>query len=298
MRRIYNLILKLLKFHLLQIDKKLKSRVRETWLKVFILKRYDSRDRSANIVGFEVKFLDYANLSYLYTEIFLKNDYYFNAENDNPYIIDCGSNIGMSVLYFKMLYPKSRISAFEPWEEAFICLEKNVKNNNLLNSVTVHKAALSNSKGTVDFYCDPDNLGSLTMSTKQERMPKQKRSVEAMILSEHINEEVDFLKIDIEGAELEVIEELSNAGKLRHVKQMAIEYHHHVMNESDVFSRMLRVLEDAGFGYQIESRLGRPLKRKLFQDILVYAYRKEAPIIAPQPTSERVQFIAASESDG
>jgi hypothetical protein len=140
----------------------------------------------------------------------------------------------------------------------------------------VHQAALSNKEGIIDFYFDQENLGSLCMSTKQERMPKQRRSVEALLLSKHIDEEVDFLKIDIEGAELEVVEELSNARKLSYVKQMAIEYHHHIVSEADTFSRMLSVLEDAGFGYQIESNLGRPFKRDQFQDILVYAYRKKS----------------------
>jgi FkbM family methyltransferase len=73
----------------------------------------------------------------------------------------------------------------------------------------VHKAALSNKEGIIDFYFDQENLGSLCMSTKQERMPKQRRSVEALLLSKHIDEEVDFLKIDIEGAEPEVVEELA-----------------------------------------------------------------------------------------
>jgi Methyltransferase FkbM domain len=140
----------------------------------------------------------------------------------------------------------------------------------------VHKAALSNKEGIIDFYFDQKNLGSLCMSTRQERMPKQKRSVKALLLSKHIDEDVDFLKIDIEGAELEVIEELRNARKLSHIKQMAIEYHHHIVRKSDTFSRTLSILEDAGFGYQIESDLGRPFKREQFQDILVYAYRKKS----------------------
>jgi FkbM family methyltransferase len=258
-----------------EIEDRFKSKIRETWLKVFFLNRYDSKNRTANIVGFDMRFLDYEALSYLYNEIFIDNEYHFTAENENPYIIDCGSNIGMSIFYFKMLYPKSRILAFEPGEEAFFCLEENVRNN-LLNSIKVHKAALSNKEGIIDFYFDQENLGSLCMSTKQERMPKQRRSVEALLLSKHIDEEVDFLKIDIEGAELEVVEELSNARKLSYVKQMAIEYHHHIVSEADTFSRMLSVLEDAGFGYQIESNLGRPFKRDQFQDILVYAYRKKS----------------------
>jgi FkbM family methyltransferase len=269
------LIRTLISIHLLEIEKSLKRRVLLTWFKVFFLKRYDSKNRIANILGFKVKFLRYDELSYLFKEIFLDNEYYFVGGNDSPYIIDCGSNIGMSILYFKVLYPHSRIVAFEPGEEAYFCLEENVKNNRL-NSVTTYKAALSNKEGTIDLYYDQDNVGSLRTSTKQERMPKQRRSVEALLLSKHIDEDVDFLKIDVEGTELEVIEELSNARKLRYVKQMVIEYHHHIVRESDVFSRMLRLLEDAGFGYQIESHLRRPLTREQFQDIIVYAYRKKS----------------------
>lgn len=275
MQRIYNLAKMLVKINRLEIDKKLKSRIRETYFKVFSLRRYDKKNRSALIVGFEMRFLDYGTLSYLYNEIFIDNQYFFTAENENPYIIDCGSNVGMSIFYFKRLYPHSRILAFEPGEEAFACLKENIRNNKLLNTVQASRSALSNKEGTIEFFYDPDSLGSLIMSTKQERMPKKSRSVEATVLSKHISEKVDFLKMDIEGGELEVIEELSCSGKLSYVKQMIIEYHHHIIKKSDEFSRMLRILEDSGFGYQIESHLGRPVQREQFQDILVYAYRKQ-----------------------
>ena len=265
----------LISINQLEIERSLKRKIMLTWFKVFFLKRYDSKNRIANIVGFKVKFLRYEELSYLFREIFVDNEYLFVSGNDSPYIIDCGSNIGMSILYFKMLYPHSRILAFEPGEETYCCLEENVKNNRL-NSVALHKAALSGKEGTIELYYDQDNVGSLRMSTKQDRMPKQRRTVEALPLSKYIDEDVDFLKIDIEGTELEVLEELRNAKKLRYVKQMAIEYHHHITGGSDVFSRMLRLLEDAGFGYQIESYLRRPFKREQFQDIVVYAYRKKS----------------------
>ena len=55
----------------------------------------------------------------------------------------------------------------------------------------MHKAALSNKEGTIDFYYDKDNVGALRMSTNQGRMPKQRRSVEASLLSKYINEEVN-----------------------------------------------------------------------------------------------------------
>jgi FkbM family methyltransferase len=272
-RKIYSLILLLVKFNRLEIEKGLKSKIRATWFKVFILKRYDSQNRIANIVGFNVNYLNYRALVSLFIELFLGYEYYFVSKNDNPYIIDCGSNIGMSIFYFKMLYPNSQILGFEPEEETFSCLEKNVKNN-FMNSVVIHKVALSNKEGIIDFYYDPENVGSLNMSTKQKKMSKQNQKVKAILLSKHINKDVDFLKIDIEGSELEVLEELSNAGKLNYVSQMVIEYHHHIESESDIFSRMLRILEDAGYGYQIESHPGWPIMRQQYQDILIYGYRK------------------------
>ncbi|MFA6356187.1 MAG: FkbM family methyltransferase [Candidatus Omnitrophota bacterium] len=273
-RGIYRLAATLRDINRLKISKALKNKIRSTWLKTFYFNVYDAGNRIADITGSRVRFLDYEDLSYLFNEIFLNNEYYFASGKDDPYIIDCGSNIGMSVLYFKMLYPNSSILAFEPGQEAYNCLEENIKNNRW-NSVVAHKTALSNKEGSVDYYYDPDNVGSLVMSLKQSRMPKQKRSVEASLLSKHIDKEVDFLKIDIEGAEVNVVEELSVSGKLSYVKQMAIEYHHHILKEPDIFSRMLKLLEDAGFGYQLGSRLERPFMRGQYQDILVYAYQSK-----------------------
>ena len=273
-QRLYDLFRTILTINQLSLEKTLKRKIMATWFRVFLFKRYDHRNKVADIVGFKVKFLDYSALSYLFREIFLGHEYYFVAKKDTPLIVDCGSNIGMSVLYFKMLYPDSRIEAFEPGKETYSSLEENIRNNHL-NSVVTRNGALSNREGVIDFYYDQDNTGSLIMSTRKERMPKQKQSVDALLLSKYMDEEVDFLKIDIEGAETEVVEELIKAGKLDLVDQMVIEYHHHIPGESDVFSGMLRLLEDAGFGYQIEGRLDRPLRGEQVQDILIYAYKRK-----------------------
>lgn len=259
---------------MLAMGRNLRNRILSTWFKVFVLKKYDLKSRSADILGFKVKFFGFKQLSVLFNEIFISNEYYFKTEKENPYIIDCGSNIGMAVIYFKTLYPRSRIVAFEPGEEAFSCLEENVSNNSL-EFIELNNAAVSGEEGEVNFFFDGENLGSLTMSTKEERMPKQKRIVKSVLLSKIINEEVDFLKMDIEGAELEVIEELSREKKLGFIKQMVIEYHHHISKTTDEFSRILKYLEDGGFGYHIESPVvPRPLARGQFQDILICAYKK------------------------
>lgn len=263
----------LIKIGQLKINANLKSKIIFSGFKVFSIGLYDSENKIANIAGFKAKFLDFKLFKYLFHEIFLGKDYYFISDSKTPYIIDCGSNIGMSVLYFKMIYPNAEIVAFEPGEETYQCLNDNIKNNSL-NSVTVHKVALSDKEGTIEFFYDEDDVGSLVMSVIQERMTKQSRSVKAVLLSNYIDRDVDFLKMDIEGAELSVIKELSETNKLRYIKEMMIEYHHHIASDIDEFSKMLKLLEDAGFGYQIECSFDGVFTKNKFQDIMIYAYLK------------------------
>lgn len=191
-------------------------------------------------------------------------------------IIDCGSNIGMSVLYFKWLYPGSKVIAFEPDLSTCRLLERNVRENKL-NDVEIHNKALSDRKETVTFYSKKDAPGSLLMSTVNRNWQGgETASVEAVPLSTVIDRPVDFLKMDIEGAEDAVIAEMDRSNKMRLIKEMVIEYHHHIDPERDHLSRILATLEKNGFGYQLRSFESVPFKQKRFQDILIYAYQKNA----------------------
>ncbi len=97
-------------------------------------------------------------------------------------------------------------------------------------------------------------------------------------LSSFFDQEIDFLKLDVEGAETGVLRDLIAADSLRHIRQLSIEYHHHIDAADDSFSKFLGALEQQGFGYQIKAQLlpGKPAGH--FQDILVAAYRKDSSI--------------------
>lgn len=226
------------------------------------------------IMGFNVSYLSFLRLDYLFKEIFIGLDYYFCSDSDEPFILDCGSNIGMSLLFFKKFYPESEIIGFEPGEKAYEKLQENVETNNL-KDVTLVNAALSDKEGEITFYVDPDDAGSLIMSTIKERLSaKESQKVKAIVLSKYITKQVDFLKIDIEGAELAVIEELSKSKKISHIKQMTIEYHHHIQRNVDEMSIILSILEKNGFGYQISADQSFPIRYNKLQDIMIYAYKK------------------------
>jgi FkbM family methyltransferase len=241
-------------------------------IKKRLFKLINPKNKYIKICNNKVYYNKYNTLVYLFRSIFLDNEYYFNSIKKNPYIIDCGSNIGMSILYFKLLYPESEIIGFEPDEKNLSTLELNVRENNLKN-VTIYKKGVSNSKGKLKFFYGSDEPDSLVKSLVAGDDEKY-LEIDTDLLSSYINKDVDFLKLDIEGAELDVITDLIQNGKLGYVKEMIMEYHHHLKNQSDNLSAMLKYLEDSGFKYQLGTNLNLPFTKDVFQGILIYAYQK------------------------
>jgi FkbM family methyltransferase len=243
-----------------------------TYLRTLFLPRYGSEKGVCDIAGYKMRYCNYASFLYLFRELFLNGEYYFISGTDKPFILDCGSNIGMSVLYFKARFPNAEIIAFEPDADAFACLEENV----LLNSfkgVSVNNKAVSGKDGTVDFWRAIEKNGSLG-NTMYANSFKRKVTVESAKLSNYVDRKVDFLKLDVEGAEREVIEDLANSGKLKMIERMFIEYHLHMSEAHDAFSKLLGILEASGFGYQLGAVLERPFRGEQFQALHIYAYNK------------------------
>ncbi len=223
------------------------------------------------IFGFEVTAYSYSSLKCLFKEIFLLNDYLCELDGDTPKIIDCGANIGMAIFYFKKRYPNCHIKAYEPNPNAFRLLEKNVTQNNLKN-VQLFNIGLSDQNGTVDFFLSNDK-GTLLGSLLQERGGENKISVQAKTLSSLIkDDQIDLIKIDIEGAEIQVIDDLVQAKKIKNCKNYIIEYHHKINGAKSKLSSFLEHFESNDFDYNIRANY---LKLGGFQDVLLYFYKSE-----------------------
>src|SRR5665213_3731333 len=160
----------------------------------------------------------YGGLEYLHgvKEIFLEGVY--NQElPKNAYIIDCGAHIGLSVIYLKWICPTAHIVCFEPDTKNFDLLEKNISSHNLKN-VEAKKEAIWTENTSLTFIQD-GNMGSKIGDNTQSNSVE----VKASRLKDFLNKRVDFLKMDIEGAEYEVLKDIS--GSLENVSKMFIEYH-------------------------------------------------------------------------
>lgn len=235
------------------------------WLKLDI--------REETIFGFKIRFFDYLSFISLFEEIFITQPYCFSSQSNNPRVIDAGSNIGLALFFFKKLYPGSKITAFEPDGATFDLLRENVSANNL-KEVELVKAALSDRRGETDFYFDPQRLGSGSMGIYPHYPSWKKQRVETVLLSDWLREPIDFLKMDIEGAEEQALKELAAKNKLDLVREMVVEYHHHLDGNVDNLSSCLKIIEENRFGYNLNTYLRPPFEKKKFQDLLIYAYRR------------------------
>lgn len=227
---------------------------------------------SRKMLGFEVSYFERPSHVFLYREIFGRQNYYFQSTNDSPIIFDCGANVGMATLYFKWLYPGARVHAFEPDPSTFAMLQQNAKHNRLAN-VTTHNCALWDEEGTVEFFTDPAHPGSALMSTDPSRLSGASIRVPSRRLSDFIDAPIDFLKLDVEGAEHRVLADLTSSGKISLVKQMVVEYHHRIAQHRSCLASFLGQLEKAGFEYQISGSIAPVTSQGIPQDILIGAYR-------------------------
>ncbi len=195
-----------------------------------------------------VHFGDFETFVRLFDEVFTVRPY----EVDLPAgakIIDAGANIGLTLLYFKRRRPDAEIIAFEPEENNFELLRANVRANGLTN-VTLHRAALSDAtKPSASLYVEPDKSGSVlaTLEAVHGSSYGHTQPVAAVRLSDFLNGHIDLLKLDVEGSEDAVLEELNESGRLSLINAAVIEYHKCLTISDPRLDQFVSRLEDLGF---------------------------------------------------
>jgi FkbM family methyltransferase len=239
------------------------------------------KKRKERFLNYKMHFFTYDVFFWLFYEIFIRKEYVFKTTKQNPTILDCGSNIGMAILFFKRNYPQAEIIGFEPDHASFQLLKKNIEINRFTN-IVVHNVALSNKEGTIPFYSDGNTKGKLAMSiTKQIEDHNIKNvketKVKAVKLSTFIpkEKEIDFMKLDIEGAELLVLEDLDKSKRIKQIKEMLVEYHFSTKNPTNKITKILEILEKNNFKYcfNAETQPPFPKMQNKAYNVLIYAYQ-------------------------
>jgi FkbM family methyltransferase len=143
-----------------------------------------------------------------------KAEYYLPLDLHPEVILDIGSNIGASVLYFQNRFPKARIIGFEPHPDTFAVLKQNVAD---LPMVSVLNCGLGASNTQVTVPTESINFGAFSTKGRRRGETDERNTVECEIrrlddvLRELGIDKVDLIKIDCEGAEADVFVGLSSA---------------------------------------------------------------------------------------
>ncbi len=210
------------------------------WIQEKILKHQEDRhEKKIEIAGLKINYIRPYELLHTYKDIFENEIYKFSAVNDRPLIIDCGSNIGISVLYYKFLYPNAEVIAYEPDKKNFQLLLKNIADNKL-QQVTPHESAIWIEKGDISFVSNAAEGSSI--GNVGENVVK----VPSVRLADLLNkyDKIDFLKLDIEGAEDKVVADCGL--QLSKIANLFLEYHG-TIHETEKLTVILKTLYECGF---------------------------------------------------
>ena len=209
------------------------------------VKRYIPGD--IKIGNLSVSYPDAASFLFMWKEMFFDRIYQFNASSNAPLILDLGANIGLSVLAFKSQYPNSKIIAYEADPEIFRYLEDNVKRNSATD-VSLRNEAVWSHECLLSFVGDHSDGGHVVEQSSLSTIPVKASSFKELLLE---FPKIDFLKIDIEGAEKEIFKDIQPES-LSHIDHIFLEYHHR-FGEKPYLAEIISLLEKNGFSLIIQS---------------------------------------------
>ena len=212
---------------------------------------------------------------FLRWEIFKQRQYEYPGFElrSNDTLVDIGGNIGMFALWAAPQIPAGRLVSVEPNPAALECLRLNVERNNLRN-VTIVPAAAGGEDGTMDFVYHPgwEMLGynaaldapwfatgsrmarffrwllQRALNHAHDFAADQKITVRQMTLPRIMDEyqvgAIDYLKIDCEGGEFEILRGM-NAAYWSRIERIVVEYHDYGSDRKH--GELVRILQNNDF---------------------------------------------------
>lgn len=208
------------------------------------------KEAKVKVYGWDILFPDSASFLSAYKEIYVKRIYDFNFPSSKPKILDLGANIGLSVLFFKKIYPEAQVTAFEADPRIFRYLETNVHGNGFKDVELVNKAVW-HENCTLRFYPDGADGGHVSDVGEGKTV-----EIEAINIGEFLRDrEFDFLKMDIEGAEETVLPVCQKY--LSGFKYIFVEYHSKVTQKQKL-AEILGLMTEKEFRISIHPVMFNP----------------------------------------
>ena len=187
---------------------------------------------------------------------FRKYDYFGYRVAPGELVVDIGANIGTFSVYAATVCAASRVLSFEPFPDNYRMLLRNVKQNEL-HMVTCVNQAVAGERGLRILSLDSADSGSHSLiSGSFEGTVKVDCCTLEDIFQRFSLAKIDYLKMDCEGAEYEILE---NAGsRIRQIGRISMETHTISDHKAEDLEKLLR-----GQGFEV----------RLFNGSRLYAAR-------------------------
>lgn len=209
------------------------------------LKSERYRSGKISLHGKRFRYIDWPSFVHQYHDIWVRNIYRLPDPERVKMVLDCGVNVGTSMAYFISQYPNAFVHG---WEADSAIADIAAKNIGGFSSEKhrLQAKAVWITNGLVSFRADQADAGKVVPgSRKHEQVP-------AMRLRDELESHsaIDLLKLDIEGAEFDVLEDA--ATELHRVRFLFVEVH---LNSalSSKLPRLLSILQQAGFTIRMEA---------------------------------------------
>lgn len=169
--------------------------------------------------------------------------------------VDVGVNIGyLSIIASKIIGNKGKVIAYEPVSTTYKIANRNIKLNLDVNNIDLRKKAIGSKKGKLDIFFNETEHAKSSFYNSYEG--SRKESVNVVTLDDDLKSiKVDFVKIDVEGFELEVFKGMKKLLK-RDKPQVVFEYFpkYYIQNFKDwkkVTREMFKIFKDEGYTFSI-----------------------------------------------
>jgi FkbM family methyltransferase len=162
-------------------------------------------------------------------------------------VLDIGANVGFyTIAASRLVGTDGRVFAFEPDSQAFSYLDRNIHVNNSANVTTVN-AAVTDKPGSVSFVPDQVERGFVS-----DRVREGAIVVPAVSVDSYFNElgwpRIDFVKLDAEGAEVNVLIGMEELSRRNPQLRMVMEYNRQALRRAGHTNvHLAEVLHQVGF---------------------------------------------------
>jgi FkbM family methyltransferase len=202
-------------------------------------------------------FVESSEEVYIVCEVFVENEYNIFRQSSSV-IIDIGANIGIASLFFSTLDFVEKIYAFEPVLETFEQAKYNLSLNQNISKVhQFYNFGLGKDNRDETFFFNKNMKGNtgvrgllspsyanqnLNLLNKVDVKIRDASEIISAIREENLDKKI-IVKMDCEGAEYEIFENLKKSGTLNFIDVIMLEWHDKGAKDIEI------KLENSGFNY-------------------------------------------------